>query len=78
MKTFKNTEMKKAIVALRQNENALTIQQMNDALITGQLLAPAQWDKAPEADENGQMVFAPDTKFQLLVYQHGRIKKMGS
>lgn len=67
MKTFKNTEMKRAIVALRQNENALTIQQMNDALITGQLLAPAQWDKAPEADENGQMVFAPDTKFQLLV-----------
>lgn len=67
MKHFVNKEMKNALVALRENENELTIQQMNDCLISGQLLAPAQWDKDPVEDEKGQMVFEPDTKFQLLV-----------
>ncbi len=67
MKQFKNKEMKEALSALRQNENEVTIERMNTCLISGQLIAPAQWDKPPVENENGQMVFEPDTKFQLLV-----------
>ena len=67
MKQFKNKEMKEALSALRQNENEVTIDRMNTCLISGQLIAPAQWDKPPVENENGQMVFEPDTKFQLLV-----------
>lgn len=67
MDNFRNTTMKKAIVSLRQDENPLTIQHLRDCLIMGQLLVPAQWDKDPIRDKHGQMVFSPDTKFQLMV-----------
>lgn len=67
MQQFRNTAMKQAIKSLRQDENPITIQHMRDCLVVGQLLVPAQWDKDPVKDNHGQMVFSPDTKFQLMV-----------
>lgn len=68
---FKNDKMKAAMRALRDKENQFTIQHMVDSLITSQLLVPAQWDKDP-VEEQGQMIFSPDTKFQLMVINDDR------
>ncbi len=69
MDTFKNIEMKNALKLLRTEENDITVQNAIDTLMKTQLLAPAQWDKDPVKNEKGQMVFEPNTKFQLLVIE---------
>ncbi len=66
MKEFRNKQMKKAMQALRKDENPITIENMKNVLVTTRLLVPAQWDKEPKT-VNKQMVFDPDTQFQLMV-----------
>lgn len=66
---YKNTELKKALEALRENENQETITNMARILRDTDVLAPAKWDKEPDKDENGQLVFEPDTQIQLLLLQ---------
>ncbi len=69
METFKNIELKEALRAFRDDETPESINGLIQTLKTTQLLAPAQWDKDPVKDENGQMMFEPNTKFQLMVIQ---------
>lgn len=68
-KDFKNEQMKKALAEMKQNRNQVTINKMLQVLLTTQFLAPAIWDKDPQIDENGQMVFEPNTKFQLMIIE---------
>lgn len=66
---YNNIELKQALEALRKEENQETITQMARILRDGDILAPAIWDQEPTKDENGQLVFAPNTKIQLLLLQ---------
>lgn len=66
---FQNTQMKNALKLLRTEENEVTIQHAVDTLLETQLLAPAQWDKDPVENEAGQLIFEPNTKFQLLIIE---------
>lgn len=69
MEQFRNDQMKSALKLLRAEENQATVQHAIDMLVEGRLLAPAQWDKDPVQNEAGQMVFEPNTKFQLLIIE---------
>ncbi|MGI6511465.1 MAG: enhanced serine sensitivity protein SseB C-terminal domain-containing protein [Catenisphaera adipataccumulans] len=67
--SFKNTQMQEAMRAFQENGTPENTQRLMECLLTTRLLAPAEWDKDPVMDENGQMVFEPDTKFQLLLIE---------
>ncbi len=69
MESFKNRELKAALQAFRQEETPQTINNLVDTLMKTQLLAPATWDKDPVKNEQGQMMFEPNTRFQLMVIQ---------
>lgn len=69
MNEFRNDELKEAIQAFQADENPDSVKHLMDVLTSTRLLAPAQWDKEPIQNEQGQMVFEPNTKFQLLIIQ---------
>lgn len=66
---FKNTRMKEAMIKLKEEQTPETINTMLAALMTTRFLAPATWDKDPVLNEKGQMIFEPNTKFQLMIIE---------
>lgn len=70
MAEFRNETMQVALKNMVENRNDSTINEMIKALVTTQFLVPATWDKDPAMDEKGQMVFAPNTKFQLMIIEN--------
>lgn len=69
MAPYNNQQLKDALVALRKEENQQTINDMARTLRDTSVLAPAMWDQEPQKDENGQLVFEPNTKIQLMIMQ---------
>lgn len=69
IKEFKNERMKAVLARLKEQRNNETMNQMFAALMTTQFLVPATWDKDPVLNEQGQMVFEPNTKFQLMIIE---------
>lgn len=69
MAAYVNKPLKNALIALRKEENQQTINDMARLLRDTSVLAPAVWDKEPEKDENGQLVFEPNTQIQLMIIQ---------
>lgn len=67
MPQFKNEPLKKALENLREDQSTPVVQKALEELMRGQVLAPAVWDKQPEKNEQGELVFQPDTKFSLMV-----------
>ena len=64
---FKNTQMKEALAKIKEKQTTETINTMLAALMTTKFLAPATWDKEPTMNDKGQMIFEPNTKFQLMI-----------
>lgn len=66
---FKNTQMKEALAKIKEKQTTETINTMLAALMTTKFLAPATWDKEPTMNDKGQMIFEPNTKFQLMIIE---------
>lgn len=69
MAPYVNKQLKDALIALRKEENQQTINNMARTLRDTSVLAPAVWDQEPQKDENGQLVFEPNTQIQLMILQ---------
>lgn len=67
MPQFSNPSLKEALAKMRQDQKRENVQAVLEELMSGQVLAPATWDKEPVKNEKGQLVFEPDTKFSLMV-----------
>lgn len=56
-----------ALEALKKHQGQKESAGVAAEMLKGKILAPAVWDKAPEPDGHGQLVFPQDTNISLMV-----------
>lgn len=66
---FKNEQLQETLVLFNQNKDDEAFRNLLNVFVTTNFLSPAQWDKDPVRDENGALVFEPNTQFQLSLIQ---------
>lgn len=66
---YKNEKLIKAIKGFKEKPSSEGIAAIANALRNNQLYAVALWDKEPEKNEKGQLVFSADTQLQLMIVQ---------
>ena len=67
--SYKNEKLVKFIEDFKRKPSSEGIAAIANVLRNSQLYAVALWDKEPEKDEKGQLVFSADTQLQLMIVQ---------